>query len=75
MWLSKLGAGERRLLGKLIEIYPAAVSRDELAAQVEPPMEVSGGSFNTYLSRLRSNSLIEDTGRGGTVKASSSLFL
>lgn len=47
------------------------LSRAELAEAVN--MEASGGSFGTYLSRLRSNGLIQE--QGGMIYASDTLFI
>lgn len=73
MWLSKLGSSEGEMLKALIEIYPDSFTREELAQRVNK--EVTGGSFLTYLSRLRSACLIEESARGGPMKAASSLFI
>lgn len=68
-WLNKFGGGARRMLQVLAEAYPKALSREQLgtAAEVSP----DGGSFDTYLSRLRTLELIE--GRG-EFRASVELF-
>lgn len=61
MWKSKIAA-----VGPMLDVlrnsYPNQISRDELAQQVG--MAASGGSFGTYLSRLRSNGLLEEPQRG-----------
>lgn len=62
MWAQKVGGGAGRLLHALARRYPGAASRDELAGDVR--MEASGGSFGTYLSRLRSNGLVEAADAG-----------
>lgn len=68
-WLNKFGGGAHRMLKVLAEVYPKSLSREELgeASGVSP----AGGSFDTYLSRLRTLELIE--GRG-EFKASAELF-
>lgn len=71
MWRSKLNGGARRMFDILVESYPSAVSKEELGFKAE--LEASSGTFGTYLSRLRSNGLIEVTGDG--VKASENLFI
>lgn len=60
MWASKLKAGARRMLSVLVEVYPATMTKQELAESVE--MEVQGGAFSTYLSTLRTNGLIVVSG-------------
>lgn len=53
-WKSKLGSGSARMLDALWE---GPKSKAELAEAVN--IEMTGGSFGTYLSRLRSNGLVE----------------
>lgn len=71
IWQAALRSGERRMLDILIEMYPDTLNRQELAEKAG--YEVSGGTFNTYLSVLRRNGLIEDQGR--EIRASGTLFL
>lgn len=59
-WGAKLGV--RRLMDALIETYPAPVGRLALAEAVG--MTASGGTFGSYMSRLRSNGMIEETADG-----------
>jgi hypothetical protein len=61
MWKSKV-AGVGPMLDALARIYPVAFTKDELAAELG--MASGGGTFGTYLSRLRSNGLIEEPERG-----------
>jgi hypothetical protein len=69
-WLTELGdGGASRMLRALAEIYPKAMSREELGQATN--IAVAGGSFGTYLSRLRTLELIE--GRG-ELRASEELF-
>lgn len=69
-WLSDLGdSGASRILGTLAEAYPQALSKHEVAERAA--LSGTSGSFNTYLSRLRSLELIE--GRG-ELRASEELF-
>lgn len=70
MWKAALGSGPSKILDHLVDAYPDAVSRDELAAAVE--MAASGGTFSTYLSRLSGNGLIERS--AGALRASEALF-
>jgi len=60
MWRAKLQGGARRMFEALEARYPDGYTREELgeAAQVA----VSGGSFGTYLSQLRSNGLLQEEG-------------
>lgn len=71
MWRSKLKKGARAMLDVLVESYPSWVGRQQLADSVS--MEVSGGTFSTYLGTLRRNGLIEV--EGSEVRASEVLFI
>lgn len=53
--------GARRLVDTLLKRWPHAVTRDALAADLG--MAAGGGTFGTYLGRLRSHGLLEETGR------------
>lgn len=55
-WLTVIGA-PARLLQVLIDWHDTPISKEDLAERVG--MTVTGGSFNTYLSKLNSNQLIE----------------
>lgn len=69
-WLSDLGdSGAARILSTLAEAYPQTLSKNQVAERAA--LSGTSGSFNTYLSRLRSLELIE--GRG-ELKASEELF-
>ena len=57
MWMSKLVAGERRMLQALLDKPDYGLTRDELASAAG--MSVNSGSFSTYLGRLNANGLIE----------------
>jgi len=57
-WMQRLGKGEAAILRQLIERYPNAVDRDELGRL--SGYEASGGSFGTYLSRLRTKELVDE---------------
>lgn len=57
MWVKAVGGTPGKLLRILVDNYPEAFDKDILADAVD--MTASGGSFNTYLSRLRSNGLLE----------------
>lgn len=57
-WLARLGKGEAAILRVLIDRYPDVLSRDELGQL--SGYEASGGSFGTYLSRLRTKELIDE---------------
>jgi uncharacterized protein len=58
-WRRALHGGAARMFDALVEAYPEGLTRSALADAVG--MEVSGGTFSTYLSRLRSNGLITTT--------------
>jgi hypothetical protein len=63
------GSGAGRMLCALITAYPKALSRAELSDASN--VDASGGSFNTYLSKLRTLELVE----GRTeLRASEELF-
>lgn len=69
-WLSDLGeSGASRILSTLAGAYPKSLSKHEVAERAA--LSGTSGSFNTYLSRLRSLELIE--GRG-ELRASEELF-
>jgi len=66
---SKLKRGARAMLDELVRIYPAEITRVDLADRVG--MELSG-TFGEYLSKLRSNGLIHVD--GALLRASDTLF-
>ncbi len=70
-WRTALKAGARTMLDLLIDAHPDALTRDELAQRAG--YEISGGTFNTYLSTLRRNGLADIT--ADTVRANDVLFL
>lgn len=56
-WAERVpGAG--RMLLRLGQLYPKALKKDALAADLN--MAAKGGTFGTYLSRLRGNGLLEE---------------
>ena len=59
-WRRQLGKAERLVLEALVNAYPAALSKAEIAVQTG--YEANGGGFNNALGRLRTFELIE--GRG-----------
>lgn len=61
MWKSKV-AGVGPMLDVLFRCYPMELTKEALASHLN--MAASGGTFSTYLSRLRSNGLIEEPERG-----------
>lgn len=70
-WAEKFPGRTKEMLKELVERHPNWVSKDELGAVVG--LSASSGTFNTYLSSLRSNGLV-DSDRG-LLKASDNLFL
>ena len=68
MWKQAMGAGPARMIDVLF--HETALTREQLAERVS--MEPSGGSFKTYMSRLRSNGLIAE--RDGVVRLSAELM-
>lgn len=59
-WAKRL-PGAVRMLNLLQRRYPDFTARDALAADLG--MAASGGTFGTYLSRLRTNGLLEEKGK------------
>jgi hypothetical protein len=57
MWKSRI-SGVGPMLDVLAAAYPASLMREEIAHRLG--MAASGGTFGTYLSRLRSNGLVEE---------------
>jgi uncharacterized protein DUF87 len=68
-WAGKI-TGASKMLRCLAGQYPAFVTRDALAAALD--LTGSGGTFGTYLSRLRTPGLIEE--RGDELRAAPSLM-
>jgi hypothetical protein len=66
-WLNELGGGASRMLTALVEAYPQALTRQELAIRAHMTLS---GTFDTYLSKLRTLELV--SGRG-ELKASEEL--
>ncbi len=69
-WLRQLGKAERLILSSLAEIYPAAMTKENLGACTG--YEPSGGGFQNALGRLRTLELVE--GRA-ELRASEELFV
>jgi hypothetical protein len=71
-WLSHFGnSGVARILTALANAYPQELSKEQIgdSAGLSP----ASGTFDTYMSRLRSLELIQ-RGAGATTKASDELF-
>jgi hypothetical protein len=69
-WLNDLGAsGAGRILRALAEAHPNSMSKEDLGAATE--LSHNSGSFNTYLSKLRTLELIEGS---NPLKASDEFF-
>jgi hypothetical protein len=68
-WRGRLGKAERSILEALAEVYPAALTKEEVAAKAG--YEPNGGGFNNALGRLRTLELVH--GRG-EIRASENLF-
>ena len=60
----------RRMFDVLINAYPGGYTKEDLGELSD--IQHTGGSFGTYLSILRSNSLVEV--RDGMIKAARHLF-
>lgn len=70
-YLGILRAGASRMLEQVLNAYPEAIARDELAQRAG--LEVTAGTFSTYLSDLRRNGLIE-VGPTGEITANEILI-
>jgi len=68
-WISRI-SGVGPMLREIARVYPRGYARTDLATALD--MSASGGTFGTYLSRLRSAGLIED--RAGLIVAARSLM-
>ena len=71
MWRDILKGGARRMFNVLVDEYPREFSKEELGEMAG--LISNSGTFGTYLSMLRGNSLIEMN--GSLIKASENLFL
>jgi hypothetical protein len=71
LWASKFSGKTKDMLYHLVNIHPESLTKDELGAEVG--ISPHSGTFNTYLSSLRSNGLIDS--EKGQVRASDNLFL
>lgn len=70
MFGRKLTAGARRMLDLLVEAHPEGLNRVELSER--SGVSTAGGSFSTYLSKLRTAGLLRE--EGGTIFAAEVLF-
>ncbi len=68
-WRGRLGKAERLILETLTQAYPAALTKEEVAARAG--YEPNGGGFNNALGKLRTLQLVQ--GRG-ELMASDNLF-
>ena len=71
MWKSALREGERKMLDQLVEVYPEAMTRQELGERTG--FTHTGGTFGNYLGTLRRNGLVEVD--GNDIRASETLFM
>lgn len=62
MWMGKFRQGAGKILEHLFEQYPNVVSKGEVGAVTG--FEPSGGTFNTYISELKRNGLVKQSGDG-----------
>ena len=70
-WRGELGmSGLRTLFDALIEVYPQSLSRSDLAERTG--IAEAGGTFRTYVGKLRTLELIES--HGGDLRASDTFF-
>lgn len=70
MWIGKFRQGAGKILEYLFEQSPNFVDKSEIGAVTG--FEPSGGTFNTYISELRRNGLIE--AQGSSYKISNEFF-
>ena len=69
-WLAKLGnSGAARILQTLHDVYPNSLTKEEIGERAN--ISSAGGTFSTYLSRLRSLEVIAGS---RDIKASDELF-
>lgn len=71
LWKSKFPKKVGEMLQELVERHPNSVGKQELGDIVG--ITHTSGTYSTYLSRLRSNGLVET--QGSEIKASESLFI
>jgi hypothetical protein len=71
LWASKFSGKTKDMLWHLVNIHPNGLSKDQLGEEVG--ISSTSGTFNTYLSSLRSNGLVETI--DGELRASDNLFL
>lgn len=71
MWNARLKRGAREILEVLVNHYPDPWTKEDLGFELG--MAHTGGTFNTYISHLRTNKLIETD--GDKLHASDWLFL
>jgi uncharacterized protein len=57
-WRSKFTGGARRMYDLLVDAYPRGLTADELADRAG--ITRTGGTFGTYVSRLRSNGCLRE---------------
>lgn len=69
IWLNRLAKCEALILENLIDVYPEAMTMEELAQKTS--YSVTSGGFKNSLGRLRTLELIK---RGQPIKASDNLF-
>jgi hypothetical protein len=69
-WKSALGSGPSKMIDALMAVHPRGLDRADLADRT--CMAPTGGTYQTYLSRLKSNGLIDVKGR--TITLSDTLF-
>ncbi len=62
LWKGRFRAGAGKILESLYHSYPNEVSKDEVG--IETGFEPTGGTFNTYISELKRNGLIEVNNNG-----------
>jgi hypothetical protein len=63
MWEGKLKKGMRQILATLAKWHPNSLTKMQLATLCK--MSRSSGTFSDYLSKLRTNALIEESADGG----------
>jgi len=70
LWKSKFREGAARILQVVYDQYPDSITKENIGAIVG--FEPTGGTFNTYISELRRNGLIQI--QGDSVKISDEFF-
>ena len=70
LWCSKFREGASKMLREIASVHPNSITKEDLAERTG--FTANGGTFNTYLSELRRNGLVEVD--DDEIRASKELF-